>query len=186
MTLAPDGTPQDVQIDDGPWPGLPPKQSVWPKVIGIISTIWGGLGLVCLPVNIFMALRMQVPQANNPVTFPDWYMQFQTVGYVAGALFSTLLLAAGITLLQRKAVGRTLHLVYAIVSTAWLCLVTPILIVAFGQAKMDPRFQGMMTCVMILVMVLGLVYPVFLLVWFLRRKIREEVQSWRYGGEGAS
>ena len=51
---------------------------------------------------------------------------------------------------------------------------------------MDPRFQGMMTCVMILVMVLGLVYPVFLLVWFLRRKIREEVQSWRYGGEGAS
>jgi hypothetical protein len=154
------------------------KRSVWPTVIGIISIILASLGLLCTPL-------VTITNAINPTTqqvyeyLPDWYRTWEIVGMFGGIVFAVVLLIGGITLLKRRPVGRTLHLVYAVVSFAVAVVNVVIFATIIGQtAGMPaPMRAGLIgggvggTCG-------GLIYPVFLLIWFLRAPIAEEVRTW--------
>lgn len=95
---------------------LPPPK--WPLPVGIISTVLGGLGLVCgglgLAFTPFVG-GMVSGQLNGAPPPPT--MQFGPTDYTLagiGLLFSILLLAAGIMLIGRVAASRWMHLLYAV------------------------------------------------------------------------
>ncbi|MGB2819381.1 MAG: hypothetical protein WBF17_00265 [Phycisphaerae bacterium] len=156
----------------------PPKRSVWPTVIGIISIILAALGLICTPLmtimNTFNPASQQVYEY-----LPDWYRTWEVVSAFGGIIWGVLLLIAGIGLLKRRPVARTLHLVYAVSSMVVAVINGFVLVSVLSDTggMPAPVRVGMIggavggTCG-------ALIYPVFLLIWFLRASIAAEVRSW--------
>lgn len=96
----------------------------WPKVIGIISIVFGALGLVCSIVGVGSVLFLPSMMANQPFeggtppVFP--YVPaspFMTGLMILGTLWAIVLIVAGAMLVARKPVARPLMIVYAIVAT---------------------------------------------------------------------
>jgi hypothetical protein len=155
----------------------------WIKVVGIISIVIGSLGLLCNCGGLVMTPMSSkvyevIPQLAGktpPVEALPGPMNYLTLVLAVGC--SAVLLTAGILLLKRNTLSRTLHLVYAGV-TIPLTIVS-ILIALPQQAALQEWIQansGMppnpaqnigqyvgMGCSGII----GMAYPVFLLVWFL-------------------
>lgn len=95
---------------------VPPP--AWPKVIGVISMLFAGLGLVCgglgFAFSVFGAGMVSGALEGDP---PPPTMVFGPADYAVaglGLVLSVLLLFAGIMLFGRRPIGRTLHLVYAV------------------------------------------------------------------------
>lgn len=177
--------PPQQQPPQMPYPQTPtgyyvpqPKRSVWPTVIGVISIILAAMGLLCGPV-------MTVINAYNPATqkvyefLPDWYRTWEIGSMFVGIVFSTILLIGGILLLKRRPAGRTLHLLCAALSILIAMVNGLVLASVIGNTAgmPGPMRLGMIggalggSCG-------GLIYPVFLLIWFLRGAIRQEVDGW--------
>ncbi len=159
---------------------------IWPKPIGVVGIIWGtvnigcmGCGAIGLMMPMFMGSSMQqafpdgMPPTlmNPPLTI--W------LNYLVGLGLALLLIASGIVLLLRKPVARPMHLVYATIAViatifglyagwqmqaeinAW-CQQHPDTAYA-KQAAASGIFQWVGLGLGI---VLGLGWPVFLLIWF--------------------
>lgn len=164
---------QDFQM-----PAVPPA---WPKVIGIISIVLGSLGLLCNACSLGgSALSGSLVQMMPPEAQADMQRQLQaqssplTMGLAAvGVLVSVLLIAAGATTLQRKPLGKVLHLAYGALGLLIAIGSIGAGIVAANQlAASEPdaakaaatRMGGIIGagvggCV-------GGLYPLFCLVWF--------------------
>jgi hypothetical protein len=147
----------------------------WPKAIGIISIIIGGLFTTCGACGLVQLVRGpgQMPEGVTPPPQPP---PIASVMQVVGFLLSIFLLTAGILLVNRKEAGRWLHLIYA-------CLAIPSgligIVVSFGimgamrqWVNENPKLQQMSGLVMIgatVGMILGMLpmaYNIFLLIWF--------------------
>lgn len=234
-----------------PSPGLPPvrqagpnvpsysppvKRTVWPKVIGIISIVIAGLGMLCGTCNTisgiagramvpFMRGMFKMPMATSrPTTGPTMPIDpkaaadmmdkllegmtplytIQAITSFVGLLAAILLLVGGIKLIRRRRCAQTLHLVYAILGIISVCVAIALHSYSmsimtdtmgglpFGEMDpgMDPAMGEQMSNLMraqfsmmsvfgaIMIGATGLPYPVFLLVWFLRPKVRREVEGW--------
>ena len=74
-----------------------------------------------------------------------------------------LLLSGGIAMLRRKPKARSLHLAYAWVT---MIFVIPGIVYAGPQGQ---RFWDSL---------LPLIYPVFILIWFYRKNIRQQARQW--------
>lgn len=169
-----------------PPPIAPPTQPVWvftpppprwPTVVGIISTILGVASVASVGISIAMWIAFRrgafrVPtssqQSMNLFTGPNAWIEVVT--FASNAITSLLLLIAGLTTVQRRAVGRPLHLWYA-----GLYLATLAFSMFTTIAGTNPAVARMGTPVgarsfMMLSMALGVViaasYPTFLLIWF--------------------
>lgn len=162
----------------------------WPKVVGIISIVWGSLGLVCNGCGLASPLLMgMVPMPPGETERPP---SMQPSGLMlALAAFSLLwavfLIIAGVATIQRSAAGRLMHLVYALGSVVLLGFA---ILVQFQQAAaMDqwvkdhassafakahnPSFMYVGLAISV---VFGLAYPGFCLVWFgLIKKTQESM-----------
>lgn len=153
-----------------------PAGSVWPTVLGVLSMVLGGMGLFSklwssagfLMVKLFRAEGFFVPQGQ--------YAAFWLVGAAAGLL----LLVAGRLLHRRRPSGATCHLIYAALEA--------LIVIGWAVAALtvtgSPARLGLSVLCAILaswlgIVLLGLIYPVFLLVWFTRPKIRSQVKAWR-------
>ncbi|MBX3386943.1 MAG: hypothetical protein KF768_10260 [Phycisphaeraceae bacterium] len=168
-----------------------PEVPAWPKVIGIISIVWASLGLFC---GVCGLLQMVAGSAFQPPTAPG-APAFQTpppstlmmVTSVLGLIAPVLLLIAGIMTVQRKAAGRSLHLVYAVVS---IILTIVGIVVAMSTmdetlkqleaqmaAESDPNAAAQMQSMMPMMRMgayigvavsglLGVAYPLFIAIWF--------------------
>lgn len=143
----------------------------WAKVIGIISIVFGGLGVLCTPINL-MNIR-----ANPHVRemFGPQLVTAQTVSGLAGIVSAALLLAGGIYLLKRRRVGVTLHYVVAILN---LVLIVANLVAMLTMAP-GGRMGMLVTVPSILGTILGAAYPVFLLIWLSRPPVRADTANWR-------
>src|SRR3954464_12580541 len=109
MSIDNDGIP-DI-AEPKPLPG-------WPKVVGIISIVWGALGVTCLGcffgMSQFLPALMGKPDEPLPPTLkPD---PLQMGVYILGAIMALVLLIAGVLTVKRRPVGKWLHLAYAAVS----------------------------------------------------------------------
>lgn len=164
---------------------LPPEPPSWPKVVGIISIVVGALfGLGCNACGLAgtlggSAMMSMVPpeqrasmQAQMAAAGPA-----QIAVYAGGMLIGVLLIIAGIFTIQRKPLGRILHLAYGA-----LAVLLTIIGAAVGwsgmQAQMaamkaDPNLaqqaaamQGGMYIGLAFGVCLGLAYPIFCIVWF--------------------
>jgi hypothetical protein len=121
----------------------------------------------------------------------------------AQVLTATMLLVAGIVLLRRRPAARALHLSYVVLKFAVVLLSATVMIVNMQQiasmAATMPAATGpgippgmpasmpatMMKTSMIfgevyggLILMLSTAYPIFLLVWFLRRRTIDDMRAW--------
>lgn len=174
----------------------------WPKVMGIISIVLGGLGLPCglcvgimsLAMGPFMQkmgeLQAQGGGAKGGPEIPSTQIPSElapgTLSILSGLLWplcAILMLMAGVMLLQRKPAGRTLHIVYGMISVlgtligligAWMYSQSAAAYMAqhpddpwtkfFTAQGGGPSGQFVqaigLSCV-------SFIYPAFVLIWFL-------------------
>ncbi len=160
-------------------PVEPPK---WPKVVGIMSIVWGILLLGCSACGTGFAIlgRSMIP-AEKSDQFPPAFISPAIMGLtLVGVIFYGVLIAGGALTIARKPAGRVLHLVYAIAT-----LVLFPLGIYFGlqnQAVLDEWMRQNPTSDFakqqasvggvgkiigyVMQAVFGLGYPLFTLVWF--------------------
>ena len=158
----------------------------WPKPVGILSIVFGGISLVCggfgiaslaflQPMFYGMAEDQMGPAPAVLVNTPTMVLVSGTVSL----LLQVLLVIAGITCLSRNIVTRPLHLLYGvamIVVGAWGTYVNMQWQQAISewiaqnpdndwaqQQAAGQSFSGPMTIVMVL---LTAAWPIFCLIWF--------------------
>ena len=153
------------------------REPVWPKAIGILSIVLACLGLVATPLN--MANPMQREMLSK---LPSWFSAYATFSMLAGAVITVLLLAAGILLFKRRRAGRTLHVAYGLIAVL-LGLVGLVALLSVDVSGLPDMMQIPFRIGAIGGWAIGMAYPVFLLVWFFRGKIRDEVARWSEGEE---
>ncbi len=173
--------PQITPPSQTPPPQKAPSKSSWPTAIGVISIVLGSLGLICTPLSALV--NKFNPQAKDmQAKFPDWWMTYSTASLPVGIALAVLLLVAGICLLKRIHASRALHLTYAGANIAWAVIgsimVITVLFPSFLESDMPKAVAMGAIGGAIVGMAFGMVWPIFLLVWFRRRKIRQQVQGW--------
>jgi len=154
-----------------------PKTPAWAITIGVISIVLASYGLICTPV--VMAGMVFHSAFQEPLSeFPSWHRVYTLGASVVGIVIAVVELTAGISLLRRASAARTLHLVYAIAAVT-LCLVGNVLMLtSVDWANLSPdRIPGFIGGLLGGWVALG--YPVFVIVWFMRDKIKREVANWR-------
>ncbi|TVQ60559.1 MAG: hypothetical protein EA379_08010 [Phycisphaerales bacterium] len=158
----------------------------WPKIVGIISIVLAGVGFVCGGIGTgFMFLTpgiMRTVESDLTGGVPPQVLTIDpalTAIMVFGTLWAVVLFVAGVSLLGRKPAARMMHIVYAAVAVL-LTFVSTYLSMQQQQAISDwvaqnPDSEYAQTMhsemgAMIGVafgLALGLLWPVFLLFWFL-------------------
>jgi hypothetical protein len=168
----------------------------WPKVVGIISIVWGGIGVICNGIGAVSSLvtpSMMKGMADQmeggmPPIVTDPPM-INMVAAALGLLLSLFLVIAGVLTLLRKPAGRTTHLIYAplhLVMIVWGVMIqlgVQSEIADWVSNNPDADFaksqqmSGAIGMVIALVMTaVFLVWPVFCLVWFgLKKKTHEDM-----------
>ena len=163
----------------------------WPKVIGLISMIWGGLSLTCAGCGVLgvMASSSMIPEEMKSQGLPPTMglNLYNSLQMGVGTVMSFVLFAAGLFTLRRSMTGRTLHLIWSAISAMWIPVT---LYLIFRQnAEMDrwaaenPENQfakqhaaggniGVM--IGIAMTVIFSIYPVFIFIWFLFIKKTKE------------
>lgn len=186
-----------------------PDPPTWPTAIGVISTVVGSLGIICgvctavgsLATGRFMewAAKMQAQGqgASRGAAMPTGPFPrelepnaLQAVSMLSTPLTSALLIVAGVALLRRRPVARTMHLAYAVASIAMTALY---LVGSFLHQSAQQEFlarnpgdewgkfmtqqQGGPAGALVgsaVTSCVYLVFPLFVLLWFLAIKRRPE------------
>ena len=199
--MSADETPQQPMSPTPSWvappmqPGIPmmaAPQSKWPTVIGIIAIIWAAIGLlggVCGLGGIFMARTM-------PTNFPGapgmsmGMNPLMLTGAALGIILRAVLLTLGIGLLKRRFWAPKWIRTWAVVEM--LSSVLIVIVTHFaqqqqfaamarqpGMQQMPPEFfQGIAIFSIGCGLLLAWALPAFVLIWFSRDKIKEEVATW--------
>lgn len=151
------------------------------KVLGILSIIFGGLGLLCTPlalVNLFIPQGAPGTEIYELPIMRVWL----TVSVVVGMVMSIILLAAGIGLLNLKRWARVWALFYG-----WFAILWGILGTIFNIAIVIPMIQdlgpegspeaigGMIGGVVggVCGGIIGLVFPIFMVIYMRRPNVVE-------------
>ncbi len=163
-------------------PELPAIPPAWPKVIGIISIVWGSIGLVCGGCGIaspfFMGVMLQ-GQGELPPSLSPTLTQMALMAF--GLLLAILLIVAGVTTMNRKPAGFIMHIGYAVVSIpvtllglyfswkqqaelAQWAVENPDNMIAKSMSAPGQSIGQVVG--LVFVGTLGLAYPIFILVWF--------------------
>jgi hypothetical protein len=126
------------------------------------------------------------------LTPPDWIRHGQLADQLIAILAAALLLAGGICLLRRRRAGRSLHFAYMAVQVVAVCVGVYFTIAysrhleeaaishasVAAEATVRRMYEVRRTIAVPVSLVFGLAYPVFLLIWFLRPRIRQDVAAW--------
>lgn len=109
-TFSPNVEPPVLQDDFDTQPG-------WPKPVGIISIVWGSLGLLCGGcglVGLSMMSTITKGAEDQMGAMPDIMKPtgLQMLAMGAGFIPTILLIVAGIMTVKRNYTGRILHLAY--------------------------------------------------------------------------
>ncbi len=163
---------------------LPGDAPRWPRVVGIISIVWGSLGLLCAGCGIvyFGVMmprfsQMAEEQMGGPMPAVMMPPLGQYVMMALGTVLAVVLVVAGSLTAARNPLGRVLHLAYGAVGVLLSLVGSAIgvqqqLAIAeyFRQNPTDPwakQNNPTVGFVMVAVMaLLGLAWPGFCLIWF--------------------
>lgn len=175
---------------------VPRKPPVWPSAIGTISIVFGALGLVCYGCLSLQTIATpfmvgMMPEDQRPPTPQGIQLFVQIFQMCASTGLSVWLLIAGIGLSRRRPWGRS-HTVGWSVAKILLAFISTILGVVFAGSTVDQinsqLSQGgtapftVSTAWMFIFIAIGLVWallwPVFLLIWFSRGSVKDEVAAW--------
>ena len=169
----------------GPLAGHGQESAAWAYAIGGASLAVAAQGLVGLLGNFAQAGVNYVlfGRSGGFFTLPRLLGGPETVAQIILALFQplacTLLLAAAVLIFRRKRLAIQLHMAYAIV-TIVLAGTSPLLaIAAYTAQTQQRRFLGPLLFQVIWTATRSVIYPVFLLVWFRRARIRRQTEQWQ-------
>jgi len=169
---------------------LPPDPSRWPTVIGASSIILASLGLAggcCGMASPFLPgffsdmvppEQIELMRASQPPVL--WVISASLIGLAV----STLLLLAAIGILRRRSSGVTLCKVWAWINIPWAAISIIASIYIHLQVPQDAQQMGVVLQYVFLAfgicftLLFGLGFPLFLLLWFSRARIKEEVDAW--------
>lgn len=165
---------------------LDAKLPAWPKVVGVISIVWGSLSVICNGLGAISALVMPAlmksatgqMQGGMPPVVTDPPIT-STIAAILGLLVSVFLVIAGVMTVMRKASGRTAHLIYGMIQIILIIWGIVIQIGVQGQiadwVNQNPdadfsksqQLGGSFGLAIAGVMaVIFLIWPIFTLVWF--------------------
>lgn len=157
--------------------GIGGRRVLWPVAIGAASVVVAALKLLTL-IGDFLQLGVSVVLGSGP-PFSEvfggslWSMAAATA-YLLGGVIGALLLPAGILVWRQSRLGPGMHKAYAIIAIL-LNLALP-LTQFFAYPEM---YRMQLISRSLWSATLGMVYPVFLLVWFSRAKVKAETRLWR-------
>jgi hypothetical protein len=171
----------------------PPRLSGWPTGIGVLGIIVASLGIVGGCCGVLSPFTTQWFIDSMGANMPEEQVKAMKASqapatYVIpasllGTAFAVLLLVGSIKLIRRRASGVRLCQIWAWISIPWS--VITFLVTAYFQMQVpdDPNMGpvgkyiglGMAAC---FVLVLGIGIPLFMLAWFSRPSIRDEIRSW--------
>ncbi len=172
------------------------KQSRWPMVIGVINIVLGSLGLLCYTCGSLNAvaspfLAGMVPPDQRPATAGGAQLVVQIVQTCAAWALSVWLLVAGIGLTRRRAWARVhclgwsvAKIVLTLLGTLAGLLFAPMIAQQIND-QLSQQGQAPFTVTVPIIMFVSLImtaflliWPLFMLMWFMRGRIREEVEAW--------
>ncbi len=176
---------------------LPDLPSKWPSVIGVISIVFGSLGLVCYGCNSLSTMLSPMMQNALPpearASMPQGtFLVISIASYCVNFVLSVWLLTTGIGQLRRRpwsrasAIGWSLvKILTTVVGTVATLAFLPDIVARTNSMFQRPNATALFTItesMIVAIMVIGLVFsiawPVFMLVWFMRQRIRDEVTAW--------
>ena len=183
-------------------PGMiPPAPSVWPTVIGTISIVLGAMGLLCYGCGaigelVTPLLANVVPEEALGPQPEGAFLVYWIASHCVALLLSLWLLVAGIGIAQRRAWSRSASVGWAITKMVAAVGDTVLAFVFIsemathvseswtgGQPQAPQAPEGVVEVFLAFMIVLGfffaLIWPVFLLIWFARRRVRAEIAQWR-------
>ena len=190
-------------VPDAPAPVAPPirptgeiggARSSWPNVLGTLICIFAGLGILYRLMGLIgiaiMSMVPLPPEAQMPSNVLWWTVVLSVVGLPVSCLH----LLAGIQTLRRRPGARLWVVLFFLYV---LALVVPNAIlqhmsmqhqmqVTSQQGGAPPgltQFMQALGPVLIVVTALwSMAWPTFLLIWYSRRRIREEMAGWAARG----
>lgn len=163
----------------------------WPKVIGVISMIWGGLSITCAGCGAIGAIASvsMIPEEMKSQGLPPGVGLNLTNGIsmVVGAVMAILLFTAGLTTLRRSMTGRTLHIVWSAISIVWIPIALYLIFRQDAEMRRwiadnpDSPFSKQPGAGSNIGMLIGMtitlvfsLYPVFIFIWFMFIKKTKE------------
>lgn len=175
--------------------------SKWPTVIGVISIVLASLGLLCGCAGYFQVplqrwgLKMQSqsgqpdPLAEAQIKIAEQYQMLTIILLTIGMVITLWLLVASIALVRRRRSARGQMIGWAVASILMLAINVVFQVLMFqatadelrqmGEAQSIGRLWIGVAITAFFVLVFGLALQLFVLIWFSRRKVREEMASWR-------
>jgi hypothetical protein len=191
-------------MERAPLPEEEAPRSRWPVVIGVIGIVLASLGLVCGCAGYFgpafaqwgMDMQAQSGQPTDPFTMANLQAQrnlyvFTAILTTAGLIVAAIELTGSIALVRRRASARMLIMAYAIAAVVMACVGIGYQLMMKSETERILAEQGtqMPQAFAQVGLIIGLAFgilfgfgwPIFLLVWFSRGKIRDEVEQWREG-----
>ncbi len=164
-------------------------RSTWPTVLGVLAIILGGLG-------ILSCAWLMVPTApgieSDPQPSGGVLEAYQAASDPVWLGISAVQLVGGIGLIRRRRWSRTVLQVWAVltlvVAIVHAVLVPDMLAETMAQQQSGSSggpgaAPGAFEIVFYVFVLAGMLFsaapPVFVLIWFGRQKIRDEVAAWR-------
>lgn len=155
-----------------------PKKPFWHIPIGVISLALAGMGALNMPVS--MLLRKFDPgQKAIYKLLPEWYSAFATFSMILGFALSLILLVGGIMLIKRRLQACTLLVSYAIASLAVTCMNYAVILIGHVGDRLTGTTKFGWNIGLFGVLPFILAWPIFLLIWLARAKIRTDMQAWK-------
>lgn len=161
----------------------------WPTVVAIISLCLAGLYVLATIGGLIMqafAKNFQTSQQPDMLAnMPDWHQAYQWIITPIGIATYALLAIGGVMLLKRRRVGRALHVAYALAGIVLAITVTVVGLILIDYMQFGgPEEMQTITKVtsiggIIIGMFISLAYPIFLLIWFGRAKVKQHIQTWQ-------
>jgi hypothetical protein len=172
------------RVNYGPMLEIDRPRTAWPTVVGIFSIGLASLAILGAPLSLLMQ-EVNSEQRRIMESMPDWYHTYHLPIMFVGLVINALLLVAGINLVKRKPLALTLHLVYVAMIVAWGFVTVPVTLAIMdcttNAMKTPQQVKEITKAIAYVAIPFGFIYPGFLLIWFLREKIRKEVAGWRAG-----
>jgi len=160
-------------------PPLGPERPVWPYAIGAVSIAMACLGLLEL-VGLMLQIAMAFVLGGGGMAGlrglfgPTSGWQVVMLAHHAfRPMLSAVLLVGGLMLFKHNRSGPLLHWIYAVPSVL-LAVAYPIAYIL----NYPPQLRPQMLFWPIWQATQSAVYPVFVMVWFRRARIREQTSTW--------
>ena len=180
---------------------IPAQRSSWPTVLAIVSIVLASLGLlggIFQMVILFLAPLIydtvggQDPSVTAQREVLERTFSMQLMGVLLATLTAALLLYSGVVLYKRRARGVRWSKIWAMIQLftglvgvaigTWVQRLTMAELASAGAAP-PPQMGGFVAAMTAAGFLIGLVwawtYPIFMLVWLNRGKIKAETAQWR-------